>query len=96
MCGVAGERMLPGMESDTTTIRLELRLTNGCLSGQVRNGHGDPAREFSGWLGLLAAIDALLPDELAHPASLTGSRPRRTREHHHAKHPARRARLGGV
>jgi hypothetical protein len=46
------------MESSTTTIRLELRYEDGCLRGLAANGDGPP-REFTGWIGLLAAIDDL-------------------------------------
>jgi hypothetical protein len=52
------------MDGETTTIRLELRLEEGSLSGSASNGAG-PSREFSGWLGLLAAIDALLSSDIA-------------------------------
>jgi FAD/FMN-containing dehydrogenase len=45
------------MES-TTTIQLELRLEGDCLTGTALNGHG--RREFTGWIGLLAAIDGLV------------------------------------
>jgi hypothetical protein len=50
------------MDGDATTISLELRLSAGSLSGRAENGDGGE-REFSGWLGLLAAVDALLPPE---------------------------------
>jgi hypothetical protein len=58
MCGAARARILGPMESSTITIRLELRYEDGCLRGRAENGDGPP-REFTGWIGLLAAIDEL-------------------------------------
>jgi hypothetical protein len=49
------------MQSSTTAIRLELRYEDGCLVGRAENGDG--RREFTGWIGLLAAIDELLGGE---------------------------------
>ena len=43
----------------TTQITLDLEVDDDFLSGRVRNGSG-PDRPFSGWLGLMAAIDELL------------------------------------
>jgi len=54
------QTMLAGMESNTTSISLELRLVDGSLTGRARCGAGR-RRDFVGWLGLMAAIDALLP-----------------------------------
>jgi hypothetical protein len=51
-------RMLVGMSEQTISISLELRLTGDSLAGRARNGTGAD-REFIGWIGLLAAIDAL-------------------------------------
>ena len=44
-----------------TQITLDLEVTDDFLSGRARNGseHGRP---FSGWLGLMAAIDELLAE----------------------------------
>ena len=54
------------MDSENTSIHidLDLELAGGCLSGRARDGSG-PVREFSGWLGLVGAIDALLPPTFA-------------------------------
>ena len=42
-------------------ITLDLEVTDDFLSGQARNGSGQ-GRPFSGWLGLMAAIDDLLAE----------------------------------
>ena len=44
-----------------TQITLDLEVTDDFLSGLARNGSG-PGRPFSGWLGLMAAIDELLAE----------------------------------
>jgi hypothetical protein len=49
------------MEASQITISLDLRVTEGSLSGRARGGGA--TRDFSGWVGLVAAIDALLPPE---------------------------------
>lgn len=45
----------------STTIRLELRHEDGCLKGHAECGDG--RRAFTGWIGLLAAIDELVGSE---------------------------------
>lgn len=53
------------MTSRAVTITLELRLAGDELDGRASNGDGE-GRPFSGWLGLLVAIDQMLnaaPDE---------------------------------
>ena len=47
--------------NSNTQITLDLEVTDDYLSGLARNGSG-PGRPFSGWLGLMAAIDELLAD----------------------------------
>jgi hypothetical protein len=47
------------MTSRAVTITLELRLAGDELDGRATDGSGDD-RPFSGWLGLLVAIDHLL------------------------------------
>ena len=47
--------------TNNTQITLDLEVTDDFLSGQARNGSG-PGRPFSGWLGLMAAIDELLAE----------------------------------
>jgi hypothetical protein len=48
------------VDGETVTIRLELRVAGESLAGRAVDGAGH-ARDFSGWLGLVAAIDALVP-----------------------------------
>jgi len=47
------------MTSRAVTITLNLRLAGDELDGRASDGNGD-SRPFSGWLGLLVAIDAML------------------------------------
>jgi len=54
---VADDRRVP---DQTVVIRLELHLDDESLSGRASDGTG-AARDFVGWLGLVAAIDGLLP-----------------------------------
>jgi hypothetical protein len=53
------------MTSRAVTITLDLRLAGDELDGRATAGDGEE-KAFSGWLGLIVAIDALLnaaPDE---------------------------------
>ena len=47
------------MTSRAVTITLDLRLAGDELDGRASDGTGSD-RPFSGWLGLLVTIDALL------------------------------------
>jgi len=47
------------MTSRTVTITLELRQAGDELDGRASDGAGED-RTFSGWLGLLVTVDALL------------------------------------
>jgi hypothetical protein len=47
------------MQSTTAAISLELSLDGDSLSGFASDGNGG-RREFSGWLGLVSAIEALM------------------------------------
>jgi hypothetical protein len=56
------------MTSRAVTITLELRLAGDELDGRATDGSEE--RPFSGWLGLLVAIDTMLaaaPDEQRGP-----------------------------
>jgi hypothetical protein len=46
---------------ETVVIRLELRPVEGSVSGRASDASGTE-REFVGWMGLVAAIDALVPE----------------------------------
>jgi hypothetical protein len=48
-----------GMQSTTAAISLELSLDGESLSGSASDGNGS-RKDFSGWLGLVSAIEALI------------------------------------
>lgn len=48
------------VDPQTIVLRLELHLADESLTGRASDGAGT-AKEFVGWLGLVAAIDALVP-----------------------------------
>jgi len=48
------------MDEETLTVTLELRLDGEFISGRATGESGEIV-EFDGWLGLLAALDALVP-----------------------------------
>jgi hypothetical protein len=48
------------MTSRAVTITLELRLAGEELDGRAISDGSGEGRPFSGWLGLLVAIDAML------------------------------------
>jgi hypothetical protein len=48
------------MDGTTITVTLELRVEGDSLTGRASDGAGS-VRSFAGWLGLVAAIDALVP-----------------------------------
>ena len=50
------------MESTRITAQLELELLEGSISGHITGDEG-ARHEFLGWLGLVAAIDSLIPDD---------------------------------
>src|SRR3954470_74635 len=52
------------MNDEPITITLELRVAGDSVSGRARNGSG-PAGDFSSWLGLVSAIEALVDHALA-------------------------------
>jgi FAD/FMN-containing dehydrogenase len=56
------------MQSSTTTISLELRYEDDSLTGRAVNGSGQ--RDFTGWIGLLAAIDELIGNGRGAPTVL--------------------------
>ncbi len=56
-----------GMDGTNTAISLEMHLAGDCLTGTATSAAG-VERPFRGWLGLIAAIDALLDEHAALPA----------------------------
>ena len=68
MCGTVSEPIIRAVEDDAVDIRLELRLVGDTLTGRAIDGDGH-ARDFTGRLGLLAAIDAVLAGENPSPGS---------------------------
>ena len=50
------------MDASTLTVTLELQVGQDCLTGRVVTDDG-AALDFIGWLGLLAVIDSLVPEE---------------------------------
>jgi len=68
------------VDGKTVIIRLELRLAGDSLTGRASDGTG-AARDFAGWLGLVAALDALVAGAPSVPGApdsddLTSSVPR--------------------
>ncbi|MFN8132873.1 MAG: hypothetical protein U0R70_15115 [Solirubrobacteraceae bacterium] len=58
-------------------IRLDLELSGDGLTGLATDGNA--TRRFSGWLGLIAALDAMVRDEAAAaPAPITPNPPEET------------------
>jgi hypothetical protein len=58
----------------TVVIRLELHPAEGSVSGRASGASGE-AREFVGWMGLVAAIDALVPGSSPPVEASDGERP---------------------
>jgi hypothetical protein len=54
------------VDRQTVVIRLELHPDDDSLTGRASDGKGE-AREFVGWVGLVAAIDALMPGGAPRP-----------------------------
>jgi FAD/FMN-containing dehydrogenase len=70
MCPRRCAAIVGGVSGTTKiTVTLELCVTGDCLTGTATNGDGEP-RQFSGWLGLVAALDGLVPDR-SDPATPT-------------------------
>jgi hypothetical protein len=47
------------VDDQTIVIRLELHVADGSLTGRASDASG-AVREFTGWMGMVAALDALL------------------------------------
>jgi hypothetical protein len=61
--GAAG-RKLPSVEQRTVHLTLDLRVDNDALTGRVTAADGSET-DFSGWLGLVATIEAQLAETIA-------------------------------
>ncbi len=61
MCLAPAWRKLPGVNATTTQIALELELDGDTVSGRTVDARG-AKREFSGWIGLMGVLDALLDE----------------------------------
>jgi hypothetical protein len=59
MCWRRGWNTLAPVDGRTTTIRMELRRDGDLPSGRACDDHGR-VKDFTGWVGLVAAIDQLL------------------------------------
>jgi hypothetical protein len=51
--------ILPGMQRTNLNLSLDLELLDGELHGRCHDGNGGD-RRFSGWLGLIGAIDSFV------------------------------------
>jgi hypothetical protein len=61
MAGAGGSPMLRSVEHRNINLALELRLADDALTGRVTAADGKET-DFSGWLGLVATIEALLAE----------------------------------
>ncbi len=71
------------MDRTTRRVSLELRTDGGTPAGVAYGEEGD-RREFSGWLGLISALDALLDGDGPHA-------PQTEMEDEDVDHPTHRA-----
>ena len=58
---MCGGRLCLKLASMTTVIQLELDLDGETVTGHATDAHG-ARREFSGWMGLMGVLDALLDE----------------------------------
>jgi len=58
MCAARGRPILCEVTAQSIHIAIDVVVTDDQPSGQICDGVGQP-RPFSGWLGLIAALDAL-------------------------------------
>jgi hypothetical protein len=59
MCGGPLGGMLSLVSSSTVHIAIDAHVADDGISGQIRSDAGPPGA-FSGWLGLIGALDAVL------------------------------------
>jgi hypothetical protein len=60
------------VDGQTVVIRLELKPDHDSLTGRASDASG-AVREFVGWMGLVAAIDALVPGSSPAPGEIKAS-----------------------
>jgi hypothetical protein len=68
MPGARGTRMLGRMDHVTVHVQLQLSVEDDEFSGRVCAEGGQP-RPFSGWIGLVSALDGLIAETTAHAPS---------------------------
>ena len=61
-------------ERETSRLALEVRFGAEPIEGRVSDDAGALDRPFSGWLGLMAAIDAARPADANPPDERTGGK----------------------
>jgi hypothetical protein len=66
MCGRSKWPKFAAMDGTSTAISLDLHLAGDCLIGTATSASG-VERPFSGWIGLIAAIDSLLGEAAITP-----------------------------
>jgi hypothetical protein len=71
MCHAPSSPIIGTVDGKTVIIRLELQLAGDSLTGRASDGTG-AARDFAGWLGLVAALDALVAGTAAGPGAPGG------------------------
>jgi hypothetical protein len=64
--------MIGTVDRQTVVIRLELHPDRDSLTGRASDASG-AVREFVGWMGLVAAIDALVPSSSPAPGEIKAS-----------------------
>lgn len=60
MCGLATAPIIAAMAKTATRLILGIELCNQSLTGRASTNDGTTC-EFAGWLGLISALNALLP-----------------------------------
>jgi hypothetical protein len=68
MCGGLAAPILAAMSETHIAIGLDLDESGDVLAGRITRPDGE-VTEFSGWIGLLAAIDALVHDNRSEGAA---------------------------
>jgi hypothetical protein len=74
MCGVLTWRKLRTVNATSTHIALELELDGDTISGHAIDADG-LRRNFSGWIGLMGVLDAILEATTDSQHSRNGDQP---------------------